>query len=135
LSCRRIICIKLGKGRKDRCTILSEKAAHFLKEYCDVYNINTWLFPGANPAKPLSIRTAQHICEDALKQAHIQKKASLHSLRHSFATHLLEDGIDIRYIQTLLGHTNVRTTERYTHVARRKVLTIASPFDSINIEG
>jgi site-specific recombinase XerD len=82
----------------------------------------------------LSIRSAQHICEHALQKAGIQKNASIHGLRHSFATHLLENGTDIRYIQELLGHTSLRTTERYTHVARRQVLKITSPLDSMGKE-
>jgi integrase len=87
-----------------------------------------WLIPFYQP-KRLGI---SHLSTN--EQAQIQKNASLHSQRHSFATHLLEDGTDIRYIQNLLGHTSIKTTERYTHVARRKALTITSPFDSVIIE-
>jgi site-specific recombinase XerD len=128
---RKVIHVRLGKGRKDRCTLLSEKAAQFIGEYCGYYDIKTWLFPGQPAARPLTIRSAQHIFDKAVRQAGIAKKVSIHSLRHSFATHLLESGTDIRYIQDLLGHSNIRTTERYTHVARRSVLSIASPLDTM----
>ncbi|MCL2271168.1 MAG: site-specific integrase [Treponema sp.] len=128
---RKVINVRLGKGRKDRCTILSEKAAQFVMEYCAFYGIQTWLFPGQLATRPLTIRSAQHIFEKALRRAEITKKISIHSLRHTFATHLLESGTDIRYIQALLGHANLRTTERYTHVARRSILNIKSPLDSL----
>jgi len=130
---RKVIYVKQGKGRKDRCTILSEKVARFTAEYCDFYNIQKWLFPGQTPGRPLSIRSAQNIFDKAVRHAEITKKPSIHSLRHTFATHLLESGTDIRYIQSLLGHSNLRTTERYTHVARRSILNIKSPLDNISI--
>jgi site-specific recombinase XerD len=128
---RKVIYVKLGKGRKDRCTILSEKAACFIEEYCTFYGIQTWLFPGQPSHRPLTIRSAQHIFDKALHHASILKKISIHGLRHTFATHLLESGTDIRYIQTLLGHASLRTTERYTHVARRSLFNIKSPLDTI----
>jgi site-specific recombinase XerD len=128
---RKVIYIKRGKGRKDRCTLLSEKAACFLNEYYTFYGIQTWLFPGQPATSPLTIRSAQHIFDNAVRRAAIPKKLSIHSLRHTFATHLLESGTDIRYIQSLLGHATLRTTERYTHIARRNVLSIQSPLDSI----
>jgi len=103
-----------------------------LDEYYPQYEVTDWLFSGADPGKHLSIRSAQHIFEHALKRAKIQKDATIHSLRHSFATHLLEGGTDIRYIQELLGHASILTTERYTHVARRKVLSIRSPLDNLD---
>jgi site-specific recombinase XerD len=128
---RKVIYIVGGKGRKDRCTLLSEKAAAFIREYYDVFNIQTWLFPGQPATRPLTIRSAQKIFDKAIQQAKIDKDISIHSLRHSFATHLLESGTDIRYIQSLLGHASVRTTERYTHIARRSVLSIQSPLDTM----
>ena len=127
---RKVIYVKLGKGRKDRSTILSDKAALFIVEYCDFYGIDNWLFPGQFPNRPLTIRSAQHIFDKALRHAQIPKKISIHNLRHTFATHLLENGTDIRYIQDLLGHTSLRTTERYTRVARRSLLNIKSPLDT-----
>jgi len=128
---RRVIFIKLGKGRKDRYTMLSDKAADFIKQYYEQYKIDKWIFPGQSGVKHLTIRSAQRIFENAVRGAGITKEISIHGLRHTFATHLLENGTDIRYIQTLLGHSNVRTTERYTHVAKRNVLNIKSPLDSI----
>jgi site-specific recombinase XerD len=128
---RKVIYIKQGKGRKDRYTLLSEKAAGFIKEYCASCGIQTWLFPGQPKTGPLTIRTAQHIVDKALRRAEITKKVSIHSLRHTFATHLLESGTDIRYIQELLGHSSIRTTERYTHVAKRNKKTKKSPLDTI----
>jgi len=128
---RKVIYVRLGKGRKDRSTLLSEKAAHFLEEYFAFYGIEKWLFPGQPSSHHLSIRSAQYIFDKALRRTGIPKKISIHSLRHTFATHLLESGTDIRYIQTLLGHANLRTTERYTHVAKRNILSIKSPLDSI----
>jgi len=128
---RKVIYVRLGKGRKDRCTLLSEKAARFIAEYCTFNNIETWLFPGQIAGRSLTIRSAQHIFDKAVRRAKIAKAISIHSLRHTFATHLLESGTDIRYIQELLGHSTVRTTERYTHVARRNILSIKSPLDNI----
>ena len=128
---RKVIYVKLGKGRKDRSTLLSEKAAQFIEEYCNFFEINKWLFPGQRASHHLTIRSAQHIFDKAVQNAGIVKKITIHGLRHTFATHLLESGTDIRYIQALLGHANLRTTERYTHVARRNVLNIKSPLDSI----
>jgi site-specific recombinase XerD len=128
---RKMVYIKSGKGRKDRCTILSEKAALFLAEYCGSHDTQSWLFPGQPATRHLSIRSAQRIFEKAALRAGIIKKASIHGLRHTFATHLLESGTDIRYIQSLLGHSSLRTTERYTHVARRNILSVQSPLDTI----
>jgi len=128
---RKVIYIRLGKGRKDRSTLLSEKVIRFIEEYYNFYDIEKWLFPGQLSEHHLSIRSAQNIFEKAVRHAGIIKNISIHGLRHTFATHLLESGTDIRYIQTLLGHANLRTTERYTHVARRSVLNIKSPLDSI----
>lgn len=127
---RGVICIKQGKGRKDRYTMLSEKAAGLLSEYYSIYNIKTWLFPGQEASKHLTIRSAQSIFVKALHKAGIEKNISIHSFRHTFATHLIENGTDIRYIQFLLGHSSIRTTERYTHIAKGSILNIKSPLDT-----
>jgi len=129
---RQVIYIRQGKGRKDRSTMLSQKAAQYIKEYYDFYEIEKWVFPGVPQSRHLSIRSAQYIFDKAVKNARINKKISIHGLRHSFATHLLESGTDIRYIQALLGHSTLRTTERYTHVAKRDILNIKSPLDTLN---
>jgi len=128
---RKVIYVRLGKGRKDRSTLLSEKAASFIEEYYEFFEIEKWLFPGQPVTRHLTIRSAQNIFDKAVRRAGIAKKITIHGLRHTFATHLLESGTDIRYIQTLLGHANLRTTERYTHVAKRNVLSIKSPLDMI----
>jgi site-specific recombinase XerD len=127
---RKTILICAGKGRKDRYTLLSDRAAQFTREYCNLYSIKSWLFSGQDHLGHLSIRSAQAIFEKALRNAAIDKPISIHGLRHTFATHLLENGIDIRYIQDLLGHSTLRTTERYAHVARKSLLNIRSPLDT-----
>jgi site-specific recombinase XerD len=129
---RETINIHSSKGRKDRCTLISETVINALAEYYTRYNVTDWLFSVADPGKHLSIRSAQHIFKHALKRVKIEKDVTLHSLRHSFATHLLEGGTDIRYIQELLSHASILTTERYTYVARRKMLSITSPLDNID---
>jgi site-specific recombinase XerD len=128
---RKTVFIRSGKGRKDRYTLLSGRAASFLMDYFNVTKVDSWIFPGAENSRHLSIRSAQRIFEKALKNACIGKSVSIHSLRHSFATHLLENGTDIKYIKELLGHVSIRTTERYLHVARRNVLGIQSPLDNL----
>jgi site-specific recombinase XerD len=126
---RKVVHVRAGKGRKDRYVMLSQRTANSLSEYCGAFNLNSWLFTGRPESSHLSIRSAQHIFERASDKAGILKHISIHSLRHSFATHLLESGTDIRYIKDLLGHTSIRTTERYTHVAAGNVLNIQSPLD------
>lgn len=92
-----------------------------------------WLFPGEDSSDHLSERTAQHIFEDAKVKAGIKKKVTFHSLRHSFATHMLEDGVDIRYIQELMGHDSIKTTELYTHVTERGMERVKSPLDNFKL--
>jgi site-specific recombinase XerD len=129
---RKTILVRAAKGRKDRYTLLSDRASRFIKDYCNLYAIEGggWLFPGQDRKAHLSIRSAQSVFEKALRNASIGKSISIHGLRHTFATHLLENGIDARYIQSLLGHASLRTTERYTHVARKNLLKIQSPLDA-----
>jgi site-specific recombinase XerD len=128
---RKTVFVRAGKGRKDRYTLLSRKISQTLFDFCRNLRGDGWLFSGNPPSKHLSERSAQHIFEQALQKAGINKPASIHSLRHSFATHLLENGTDISYIKELLGHSSLRTTERYAHVAKRKILSIQSPLDTI----
>jgi integrase/recombinase XerD len=99
-----------------------------LREYFRAFKPKHWLFRGEVRGDHLSERSAQEIFQEAKKRAGIIKPATFHSLRHSFATHLHEDGVDIRFIQELMGHDSIRTTERYTHVAQDKVRQIKSPF-------
>ncbi|GGO03556.1 site-specific tyrosine recombinase/integron integrase [Saccharibacillus kuerlensis] len=128
---RNTVKVRQGKGRKDRQTLLSEMAVSVLERYIKLEKPTTWLFPGQREGRHLTERSAQKVFAKALLQAGIRKEVSIHSLRHSFATHLLENGIDLRYIQELLGHQSVRTTERYTHVSRRDIGKIQSPLDRI----
>jgi len=125
---RHVILVRGGKGRKDRFTILANRTLELVKQYLELYRPARWLFEGQSDGH-ITARTIQSIFYQAQTKAGIEKHASIHSLRHSFATHLLEDGTDIRYIQELLGHASAKTTEIYTHVARRDVLRIRSPFD------
>ena len=125
--------VTAGKGAKDRYTLLSETARVALREYYRACQPKEWLFPGEDPRDHLTERTAQHIFEDAKKRAGIGKRATFHTLRHSFATHMLEDGVDMRYIQELLGHGSIRTTERYTHVTQRGIEKVKSPLDNLKL--
>jgi site-specific recombinase XerD len=115
-------------------TILSEIALKTFKEYVEKYKPEKWLFPGQRKDKHITTRTVQKIFENAYKKAEIAKDVTVHSLRHSFATHFLESGTDIRYIQELLGHKGSKTTEIYTHVAMRDLRKIRSPPDMIKGE-
>ncbi len=99
------------------------------KEYVEKYKPGKWLFPGQRKDKHISTRTVQAIFEKARDKAGIKKDATVHSLRHSFATHLLVSGVDLRYIQELLGHKSSKTTEIYTHVSTKNLSKIRSPFD------
>lgn len=128
---RMLIHIKQGKGRKDRYTMLSQVALKILRDYTTRYKPETWLFPGGKENKHLTERSVQKVFENALQKARIKKNVSVHSLRHSFATHLLENGTDLRYIQELLGHESSKTTEIYTHVSEKEVRRIQSPLDRL----
>jgi len=132
-SKRMLIHIKGSKGRKDRYTILSESVLKILREYWQQYKPRKWLFEGAKPEKHISIRTAQKIFEHAWEKAGIKKEITIHTLRHSFATHLLESGVDLRYIQELLGHKHSKTTEIYTLVSVKSIGKIRSPLDSLKL--
>jgi integrase/recombinase XerD len=125
---RRIITIRKGKGAKDRITILSEKALNILLEYYKKHSPNYWVIEGPE-RKRYSKESVRKVFIKALKIVGIKGKYRVHDLRHSFATHLLENGTDLRYIQTLLGHRSSRTTEIYTHVSELKLQGIRSPLD------
>jgi len=118
---RRLIHIKRAKGRKDRYTILSDAVIEIFKEYWGSYKPEKWLFTGIKPEKHISTRTVQAIFEQACEKAKIGKEVGVHSLRHCFATHLLESGVDLRYIQELLGHKSSKTSEIYTHVSNKDI--------------
>jgi len=129
---RKQIKITAGKGAKDRYTVLSELAWKYVCAHRRKYMLKDWLFPGEKPGDHMSERAAQYIFKDSKKRAGIIKRATFHSLRHSFATHLLEDKVDIRYIQELLGHDSIETTERYTHVTDKGLEQIKSPLDGLS---
>lgn len=133
LSEQHFISVKKAKGNKDRITLLSLKALEELRNYYRKYKPDVWLFPGQDAEKHITERSVQRIFEKACKKAGIKKKATVHWLRHSFATHLLEYGVDIRYIQELLGHQSTKTTEIYTHVCTNIIQKIKNPLDDIQI--
>ena len=125
---RMLIHIKRAKGKKDRYTILSAKVLVFLREYYKEYKPKLYLFEGQKGGK-YSSESASQVFKRALKKTKIKKHATLHTLRHSFATHLLEDGISTAHIQKLLGHKNISTTLIYTHIAKESIQNIKSPLD------
>jgi len=120
--------LKSSKGGKDRITILSKKIKPHLENLMAGKKANDYLFESERGGR-LTTATPQKIFQRALKKTKIKKPATFHSLRHSFATHLLENGVDIRYVQELLGHQNIRTTQRYTQVTNPKIKNIKSPLD------
>jgi len=130
---RKLIYVRGGKGKKDRTTILSIELLELLRKYFKEFKPKIWLFEGVNGGQ-YSKRSVQEIFYKALEKTTIDKKVSVHSLRHSFATHLLEQGEDLRYIQKILGHKSSKTTEIYTHVTSIGMNKIKSPLDSIDME-
>ena len=131
-SKRRLVFIKGAKGRKDRYSLVSEAALETLREYWKKFEPSSkWLFPGNRSNQHLHSRSVQKIFTNACKKAGITKEVSVHSLRHSFATHLLESGVDLRYIQEIRGHKSSKTTEIYTHVSTKNLSNIRNPLDNI----
>jgi site-specific recombinase XerD len=128
---RNQIHIRHGKGKRDRYVVLSKLIAEKFDSYLKVVKPQVYLFEGQTPAQPMGERSIQYIINEALQKTSIRKAASMHTLRHSFATHLMEDGIDIRSIQQQLGHSDLRTTMVYLHVAQIKPTAVHSPFDSL----
>ncbi len=128
------MCIKVrcGKGGKDRYTMLSPQLLQTLREYWQLYRPRTWLFPNPPGSGPIDIQTAQRIYWAARDKAGLGRQGGIHTLRHSFATHLLESGVDIHTIQRLLGHGHVSTTMRYFHLARNKLTGATSPLELLD---
>ena len=132
-SPRMLIRITNSKGNKDRNTLLSEKLLKLLRDYYRYHKPKYWLFEGQGGGQ-YSATSIANILRKALKKAQIDKNATPHTLRHSFATHLLEQGINLRYIQELLGHSSIKTTEIYTHVSSKQLSKIKNPLDNLNTE-
>ncbi len=130
-SKRGVLIIKQAKGKKDRIVPISEKVIAMLRDYYKAYKPKIWLFEGQNKGEQYSAKSLEQVLKQALQKCNIKKPVSLHWLRHSYATHLLESGTDLRYIQELLGHNSSRTTEIYTHVSTRNLQNIKSPFDDL----
>lgn len=130
-SHRMVIIIRLAKGKKDRIVPLSPKILSLLRDYYKQYRPKVWLFEGIKPGSPYSAKSLQNVLKQALEKCKIQKPVTLHWLRHSYATHLLENGTDLRYIQEILGHNSSKTTEIYTHVSTKSLQNVKSPFDDL----
>jgi integrase/recombinase XerD len=128
-SDRRLIRVNQGKGRKDRYTLLSARLLAELRAYWQCYRPSPWLFTAQDRTKPMSIASAQKIYYHTKRVAGITHGKGIHTLRHCFATHLLEAGVDLRTIQLLLGHRSLDTTTRYLHITRQHLAKVHSPFD------
>src|SRR5438128_7777048 len=133
-SKRMVIRIEQGKGRKDRYVMLSPHLLELLRAWYKQARPQGWLFPGQNRVNPLTTRQLNRACHTAAHMADIKKRVSLHTLRHSFATHLLEQNIDIRVIQVLLGHAKLDTTALYTRVATKTIREVMSPLEHIALK-
>jgi site-specific recombinase XerD len=130
-SARMVIRVEQGKGRKDRYVTLSPHLLELLRAWWKAARPQGWLFPGQNPVNPLTTRQLNRACHVAAEQAALNKPVSLHTLRHSFATHLLEQNIDIRVIQVLLGHAKLESTALYTRVATKTIREVMSPLEHL----
>ena len=131
-SDRMFLYINQGKGRKDRKAILSKSLLDLLRKYWCTCMPRNWLFPGQNKKNPIERRSIRKIVKNASDKAGIKKNVSVHTLRHSCATHLLEDGTDLRSIQVLLGHSSITTTSKYLHISNKLISSIKSPLDTLN---
>src|SRR5213080_4437586 len=132
-SKRMIIRVEQGKGRKDRYVMLSPHLLELLRAWYRAARPQGWLFPGRDRVQPMTTRQLNRACHAAANMAEISKPVSMHTLRHSFATHLLEQNIDIRVIQVLLGHAKPDTTTLYTRVATKTIQQVMSPLDRITL--
>ena len=132
-SGRMQIFVERAKGKKDRYVNLSPVLLDILRKYIATYKPKpvTWLFESEHSSNCYPCRTVQQIFTNAKNKAGIKKEVGIHSLRHSFATHLLDKGTDVKFIKDLLGHFDIRTTERYLHVSKQKLVNIISPFDDL----
>ena len=134
VSERQQIRVVQGKGKKDRYTLLSPRLLEELRRYWECFRPKEWLFPSsADPAKPMVDTTAQRIFNRAVERAGLPDKGGIHSLRHSFATHLLEAGVEITIVQRLLGHSSLSTTTTYLHVRQERLSQISGPLELLNL--
>lgn len=134
-SDRMLIRVEQGKGKKDRYTILAERLLQELRQYWRVYSPGRWLFPRADRGGPISISAAQQAYNKARQAAGIEHGRGIHSLRHSFATHLLDAGVDLMTIKQWMGHSSLRTTSGYLHVSTNRRAAVKSPLDSLSLAG
>lgn len=130
---RMLIGVEQGKGQQDRYTLLSPQLLDALRNYWKEYRPGAWLFPNEQRDGPLPRCTAQNIFDNAKRRAGLKRGHGIHTLRHCFATHLLEAGVDLRTIQLLLGHKSLNTTTLYLHVAQKKLTQLHSPFDLLRL--
>src|SRR3954452_11701601 len=130
-TARMVLHVRQGKAHKDRDVMLSPRLLAVLREYWKLQRPKPYLFPGRHPDRPISVRTVQVVCGRALKASGPGKHVHMHTLRHSFATHLLESGTDLRTIQVLLGHHSFSTTARYLHITTATLQSTHSPFDGL----
>jgi len=128
-SDRMLVLIRQGKGKRDRYVPLSSTLLNILREYWKAYRPTFWLFPGISSDQPLSVSSVQKVCSIAQRKARLSKRVTTHTMRHCFATHLLEAGVDLRTIQLLLGHQSLSTTTVYLHVATRALKSTEGPLD------
>jgi len=128
-SARMTVRVRQGKGRKDRYVMLSPRLLDLLRHYWKAYRPARLLFPGLNPERPLAERTLQEALREARQKAGLSPQVTAHTLRHCFASHLLQAGVNVRVIQLLLGHASLKTTARYTHVADTALAQTVSPLD------
>jgi site-specific recombinase XerD len=133
-SSRMVIRVRRGKGQKDRYVMLSPRLLEVLRAYWKAVRPGEILFPGASPDRPITTASIQKVCQRARQAAGLGKNVTAHTLRHSFATHLLETGTDLRTIQVLLGHQSISTTARYVHVATASLPSVKSPLDRLDLK-
>ncbi len=133
-SGRMLIRVEHGKGGKDRYVMLSAQLLGILRTYWKLVRPGDWLFPGRDPDQPLNVQVLHSACRSAVAAAGLSKRVTVHTLRHSFATHLLENGTDIRIIQVLLGHNNLSSTTRYAQVSSGLIGRTQSPLDRLRLE-
>ena len=126
---RGVVHVRLGKGGKDRFVPIAPRLLKLLRAWWLLHRSKTWLFPGAKPDQPLNAGSVQRLCRKAVTRAGLKKPATMHTLRHSYATHLLEAGVDVVTLQRLLGHASLETTSRYLHLSARRMQNLPSLLD------